>query len=149
MIDGVLSKLRDWLRPAAEPPADDVRSELGYEVEDLTGATGEDEPVIDAPSIDELQGTVELRKERELVIAISVVATDGIDWTPRPAAEVQWDSAKTLEARVDGERSTGKGRVEIGQTVRVSLVFPTDLPPGIPTEVWLVDGARRVCIRVG
>jgi hypothetical protein len=104
--------------------------------------------VHEASPIDELRGVVQLRKPRSLVIAVGVESTGGVEWMPSARAEVVFDSGKIVAGTVAADRSTHAGHVVIGQTVRVWLEFAEDLPEGEPREVWLVDGERRVCIRI-
>src|SRR5262245_1110907 len=111
-------RIQQSASPGGVASPDDARSEeLGYDVEDFTSATGDDELLVEPLPIDELEGVATLQKPRGLLIAISVAARAGFDWTPTTIAEVEWDSGRTVDAKVVEERSTGAGHVELGQTV--------------------------------
>lgn len=143
----ILGHVTDLLRAGSSEAPPPPRSTLGYDSEDLTSSTA-DEGRFEAAPIDELLGAVQLKKGRSLVIAVTIDASAGFQWFTGTRAEVAWDSGKTFDATVVEERSTRAGRVTIGQTVRVWLELSTDLPSGAPREVWLVDGERRICIRI-
>ena len=86
------------------------------------------------------------RKNRELTFEIA--ADEAFEWDPRRDA-VWWLDRTKLTAVVVGPQTTGKGPVEPGVTVRLTVRLDMDGPEGPPSQLVVRSGDQILTITVG
>jgi Ca-activated chloride channel homolog len=86
----------------------------------------------------ELRGRIVLRRDRELVIEITVDRR--LAWDPFDARAV-WDDGTGFGAEIDATRSTRAGRVKAGTVIRLVLRLDDTAPPSAPARIQLLSTA--------
>jgi hypothetical protein len=92
-----------------------------------------------------LVGRVVLRKDRELIIEITL--SRPLDWHPGDG-DVSWPDGTCIHAEIVRERTTAQGRLARGLTVRLGLRLVADGPDGVPETVTLGGEHGLMVIRV-
>lgn len=83
----------------------------------------------------ELRGRIVLRRDRELVIEITVDRR--LTWDSSDARAV-WDDGTGFAAEIDATRSTRAGAVKAGTVIRLVLRLADTAPPSAPARIQLL-----------
>jgi len=90
-----------------------------------------------------LRGWFVMRRDREISVGIAVDAD--LDWAPDDA-KVFWADEAVVPAQIVEERTTVRGFVAAGLTLRLCVNLTADGPPDVPERIAIRMGKRLVTV---
>jgi Ca-activated chloride channel family protein len=121
------TRLLDLTLGVSAAPGADIRTRSFAAARDeRVGATGTPPRILRQPSLRKLRAKVVIATAREIVFEVTI--EKDFEWRPPASVLVVWADGASQSGVVDAGRTTGAGRVTIGQTVRLALRFDVDVP---------------------